>query len=395
MSWLMLTSLTYACLFPDNFSGYPTKLPLHAELLAMGDSPPRVVPSVDIPPSTNGVKADPHSYETRQGNYEYESNIGEYGHDCWRGQMMRITGLAVDEHDPSQPMVVVSESRFNFILWFHLFGRLEQAREAGVKIRDVCIGELGSVVASVAEKDYALAKWDSALFQGGVRQENLFRSSSKHRAQVDSEPFGVARDSRGRYVVTVLAKDRVCRWDERRVGDNIFWFGDSGEGETGFNGPYYVAKMSNDFTVVSSTYDHKVKVVDDERELLVKEIGGLGCDLPDLCYPHGVCVDSQDNIYIADTGNFRVLVYDREGTFLCCPVSETWNYGRDVKPTNVAVMRDGRLLVAMQGREYCQVHVYRPKRERKDSEDCDCDCNWFKCLTRLCCVSPVDYESLD
>ena len=380
--------------FPDDFSGYPSKLPLHTELLSIGDSPPRVVPSVNIP-TTDGVKVDPHSYETRQGDYIYESAIGEYGPDCRKGQMARVTGMAVDEHDPTQPLVVVGESRGNFIQWFHLHGRLEQAREAGVKIHDVCIGELGTVVATVAERDYALAKWDSALFQGGVRQENLFRSSSKHRAQVDSEPFGVARDSQGRYMVTVLAKDRVCRWDERRVGDNIFWFGDSGGGAMGFNGPYYVAKMSNDFTVVSSTNDHKVKVVDDERERLVKEIGGLGCDLPDLCYPHGVCVDSKDNIYIADTGNFRVVVYDKDGGFLSCPVNETWNYGTDVKPTNVAVMQDGRLLVVMQGRDYCQVHVYRPKRESSQSEESDCECSWMRCLTLSCCMSHGDYEPLN
>ena len=59
----------------------------------------------------------------------------------------------------------------------------------------------------------------------------------------------------------VAVQDRVCRWDERTPGDHIYWFGDSGRHNMGFLGPYYVAKMSNDFTVVSSTADHKVSPV--------------------------------------------------------------------------------------------------------------------------------------
>ena len=144
-------------------------------------------------------------------------------------------------------------------------------------------------------------------------------------------------------------------------------------------------------------------MVDEEKERLVRELGGLGSDLPNLCYPRGVCVDSDDNIYIADTGNFRVVVYDREGSFQSCAVSETWNYGSDVKPTNVAVLRDGRLLVAMQGRGYCRVHVYSPKRKDGDAADAEaedeCECWWcaccWPCSHRSRAKSREKYETLD
>ncbi|KAK7097489.1 tripartite motif-containing protein 3-like [Littorina saxatilis] len=376
---------------------YPSRLPLHKELLAMGDSPPRVVPYMTIKSDGENKANRLYSYETRQGNYVFESVIGEFGPHCAKGQMSRITGLAVDESDPMEPLVVVCESKENFILTFHLSGRLEHARETGIKIWDVCIGERGTVIASVAEQNYALAKWDSGRTpHGGIRHENIFRNIYGHSAAIHCEPFGVTTDSQGRFFVSVLAKDRVCRWDPRRVGDHLYWFGTSGETGNGLNGPYYVAKMSKDLTVVSSTNSHKVKVIDDEKDMLVMELGGLGCDAPDLCYPRGVCVDSNDNIYIADTGNFRVVVYDRNGDFVGFPVSETWNYGTDVKPTNVAVMQDGRLLVAMQGRGYCKVHVYAPLRDTgSESGECDCQCSWFSFFASCCCISHRGYEPLD
>ncbi|XP_076446886.1 uncharacterized protein LOC143284115 [Babylonia areolata] len=388
----------------EEFTGFLTKLPLHADLEAVGDLPPSVLvvaPEATLRADGTTTKSLPRGYETRQGDYVFDSVIGEYGQDVHQGQMRKITGLAVDEYYCGMPLVIVSETKANYILSFRVSGRLMHARRVEPKIRDVCMGPVGTVVASVAEEDYALAKWDSCLYVGGCRHENIFRNIYGHSAQINSEPFGVARDRHGRFVVTMLAKDRVCRWDEGKVGDNIFWYGDGGEGRMRFSGPYYVAKMSCNLTVVSCTNGHKVKVVDETLEEQILEIGGVGCDLGYLCYPHGVCVDSNDNIYIADTGNFRVITFSRQGDFLGCPVSETWNYGPDVKPTNVAVMANGRLLVAMQGHRYCQVHVYRPRGrhvgagEGEEGELCECQWSWSKCLTGCCCQSHGDYETLD
>ncbi|KAL8580985.1 hypothetical protein ACOMHN_048019 [Nucella lapillus] len=379
----------------DGNVAYPNKLPLHVHLVSAKDWPCKVVPSDDFYEENKVAKTD-RGHDNSQGNYIYESNIGSFGNHPQLGQMRRVTGMAVDEYRPHQPLVVLSESKSNLILSFHLSGKLEQARKTKVRIRDVCIAEKGTVVATVAEENYALAKWDSALTLSGVRHENLFRDNYGHGAQINSEPFGIARDSRGRFMVTTLAKDRVCRWDEWKSGDHIDWFGNTGRSSTDLLGPYYVTKLSNDMTVVSSTNDHKVKIVYDETDTLVTVIGGLGCDHLDLCFPHGVCVDVDDNIYIADTGNFRVVVYNKDGDFLSCAVTDTWNYGTDVKPTNVAVMRDGRLLVVMQGREYCKVHVYLPRTHVPDSaEDICCQGNWTKCWSRRSGCSLHDYNSLD
>ncbi|XP_076467561.1 uncharacterized protein LOC143298567 [Babylonia areolata] len=382
----------------DDQIAFPSKLPLHADLLSAGDCPPKVFPLDDLP----GIGKQPSPLTcldvTTRGSsssYIYETDLGSYGSRFQQGQMKSVTGLAVDEHDPAHPMIVVGESESNVLLSFHLSGKLEQARKAKVRIRDVCIAEKGTIVAAVAEENYCLAKWDSALTVSGVRHENLFRDIYGHVAQINSEPFGVARDGRGRFSVTMLAKDRVCRWDERRCGDHISWFGDTGRSGTLLMGPYHVAKLSNGFSVVSSTNDHRVKVVDDDSNTLVTEMGGLGCGLLDLCFPRGVCVDKDDNVYIADTGNFRVVTYTKNGDFRSCVVTETWDYGSDVKPTNVAVMGDGRVMVAMQGHAYCKVHVYRPRRDRADSEEGGCRCNWTKCWSRSGCAFHEDYESLD
>ena len=125
----------------------------------------------------------------------------------------------------------------------------------------------------------------------------------------------------------------------------------------------------------------------------MREFGDLGSDLVDLCYPHGICVDDQDNIYVADTGNFRVMMYDKDGIFLCCPVVETWNYGDDVKPTHVAVTKDRTLLVMMQGDVYMAVHVYKLRPEVGDTCcDCDCEGECGMCCWHLCGGGPTRSE---
>ncbi|KAL8605361.1 hypothetical protein ACOMHN_031299 [Nucella lapillus] len=378
----------------EGFQGFLTRLPLHEEMEAVGDLPlaPGAQDAEEAEVQTAGPKSLPATYPTRQGRYVWDSVIGEYGGDVERGQLRKVTGLAVDESSGT-PLVLLTETKVNYILAFRLSGRLQCARRVQEQVRDVCTGPAGSVVVTVAERDFALAQWDSCLMPGACRLENLFRANYGHAAIIASEPWGVARDARGRYLVTMLAKDRVCVWDERRVGDHIAWYGDGGQGRMRFNGPYHVAKMACGLTVVACTNDHKVKVVDEARDDVVLELGGPGCGLPDLCYPRGVCLDSHDNIYIADTGNFRVVTYSRQGDFLGCPVSETWNYGRDVKPTTVAVMADGRLLVVMQGHLYCRVHVYRPARGGE--EECECSCTWSRCVTGCCCRAHGDYEALD
>ena len=105
---------------------------------------------------------------------------------------------------------------------------------------------------------------------------------------------------------------------------------------------------------------------------------------------------STNLLIIHVTGNFRVVAYSRSGDFLGVVVSETWNFGIDVKPTHLAALQDGRLLVAMQGRGYCRIHVYTKIHREKEDQG-----QWFEgegCLAVIaacfCLTDRNSYEKL-
>nr|KAG5696243.1 hypothetical protein BaRGS_019945 [Batillaria attramentaria] len=193
-------------------------------------------------------------------------------------------------------------------------------------VRDVCVrnNRAHSIIVTVAERDFAMAEYD----QEGNRWEDVLRKINGPEKFIDSEPFGVAIDCDGRLTVSFLKSDTVFRWDERSGYINWSVIGSTGKDRDEFNGPYYVAKTSQCYSVVSDTGNHRVKIHNQETGKLMAMFGRKGAKPGELFYPQGVCVDTEDNIFVADSGNYRVQQFTDRGVYLSSPVSETWNYGR-------------------------------------------------------------------
>lgn len=64
-----------------------------------------------------------------------------------------------------------------------------------------------------------------------------------------------------------------------------------------------------------STLNHEVLVFD-TNDRLVKKIGAAGELDGELSYPYGVAKDLKGNLWVADTNNGRVQVFDRNGRYL-------------------------------------------------------------------------------
>jgi DNA-binding beta-propeller fold protein YncE len=60
---------------------------------------------------------------------------------------------------------------------------------------------------------------------------------------------------------------------------------------------------------------HRVVVLDSSGRL-VREFGKEGAARSEFSFPNGIAVDRKGNIYVADSGNGRVQVFDRDGAFL-------------------------------------------------------------------------------
>lgn len=88
---------------------------------------------------------------------------------------------------------------------------------------------------------------------------------------------------------------------------------------------------------------------------LIKAVGGKGSGNGQFSSPRGVAVGPGPRIYVADTGNSRVQIFDAEGTYLSSFGSQGSAAGELKRPESLAVAGDGRVYVADTGNDRIQV----------------------------------------
>jgi sugar lactone lactonase YvrE len=122
-----------------------------------------------------------------------------------------------------------------------------------------------------------------------------------------------------------------------------------------FNQPNFVAFGPTGDVFVSDGYINSRIVQFTKEGKFVRIIGGVKGNAPgQLTLPHGVAVDSKGRVFVSDSDNKRVSVFDKDGKFL-----EIWNapsrggiaispddtvYVSDVNGGAVTVLKDGKMV---------------------------------------------------
>ena len=104
----------------------------------------------------------------------------------------------------------------------------------------------------------------------------------------------------------------------------------------GGSGPTGLAIDSQGNVYVADTGNHQVHVFDAQGNL-VRSMGGFGSGQKQFYEPRGLAVDAQDNLYVADTWNARIVKYSPDGTWLA-----SWGEGdRELAEGRKATITDG------------------------------------------------------
>jgi len=109
--------------------------------------------------------------------------------------------------------------------------------------------------------------------------------------------------------------------------------------------------LENRFLYVADTGLDQILVFDADSHRLLRRIGTTGknhtlTDIGNFSKPTNVAVDSDGNVYVSDTWNDRVEVFDADGTFI-----RTWGKNGDgpgefARPKGIAIDPDGHVWVA-------------------------------------------------
>ncbi|MHA1731447.1 MAG: 6-bladed beta-propeller, partial [Promethearchaeota archaeon] len=134
----------------------------------------------------------------------------------------------------------------------------------------------------------------------------------------------------------------------------LFSWGSYGSSDGQFDTPYGVAVNSSGAVYVVDSMNNRVQVFDQAGNFLFKW-GGGGTGDGQFSTPHAIALNSSGAVYVTDVGNQRVQVFDQAGNFLFKWGSPGTENGQFSGPEGIAVNSSGAVYVLDQRNNRTQV----------------------------------------
>jgi len=168
-----------------------------------------------------------------------------------------------------------------------------------------------------------------------------------------SKPIGVALDEDGKVFVADASLNRGCGYDAE--GNLAVAIGHEGELE---NPSGLVIDASRKLLYVADSRKHVVLCYSSVDGTFVRQVGEPGKEQGQLSFPTNLAVDQQGRVYVADTMNFRVSIFDPEGRFLKAIGSMGDGVGDLSRPKGVGLDSEGHIYVADANLHFFQIFDY-------------------------------------
>lgn len=202
---------------------------------------------------------------------------------------------------------------------------------------------------------------DNNLYVTDAQQAAIFKynASGVFLREIDGKghlqrPAGIAIKSNGDKVVADISADKVF----------VFGKNDTFKGELSgadfkesFNKPTYLAVDSQDNVYVTDTMNFTVRVFDTNGKF-VRNQGQIGDAPGSFARPKGVALDSDRNLYVVDSifGNFQI--FNQKGQLLLYVSQEGSLPGELMLPSGIFIDRNDRIYVSDTFNHRIQIYQY-------------------------------------
>lgn len=149
-------------------------------------------------------------------------------------------------------------------------------------------------------------------------------------------PHGLTIDGRDQVWLTDVGRQQVLKFTHD--GDLLMTLGEAGvagNDSQHFNLPTDVAVLSDGSFYVSDGYENTRVIKFSASGEFLFQWGAPGSAPGEFDLPHGIAVDSNERIYVADRSNARVQVFTAEGEFIT-----QWQSRELGRPYAVAISQD-------------------------------------------------------
>jgi len=242
---------------------------------------------------------------------------------------------------------------------FHI---IDNQKKTYFSIEETAEEHLLSPIGIAVDEDGYIYVSDSLL-----RKIFVFNKNGKYVRQIGTtdffqRPAGIALNANHLYVVDTHGH-RVLVFSKNN-GEFLFSFGKNGFDNGNFNYPTNIFVSRQNLVYVTDSMNFRIQIFDQNGKFLSK-FGKLGDGSGDLSKPKGIAVDSEGHIYLADAHFDNVQIFDEKGNLLLVFGNSGNKEGGFALPAGIFIDINDRIYVADSYNQRIQIFQYL--KEKKET----------------------------